>query len=122
MIEKNPSQIGLETELKCQYFLINKGFDILIPLGNYLKYDLVIVKNNNFYRIQIKHAHQKCENSFSINTKYDKRENGKAQIRTAARHTVTENRRDIPNAKMEAEMQRILFAEKIKRGQIKPFR
>jgi hypothetical protein len=45
----------------------------------------------------------------------NKRENGKAQIRTAARHTVTENRRDIPNAKMEAEMQRILFAEKVSR-------
>ena len=77
MIEKNPSQIGLETELRCQYFLINKGFDILIPLGNYLKYDLVIVKDNNFYRIQVKHAHPKCENSFSIKTRYDKRENGK---------------------------------------------
>lgn len=77
MISKNPSQIGLETELKCQCFLIENGFDILVPLGNYLKYDLVIVKNNKFYKIQIKHAHQKCENSFSVNTKYDKRENGK---------------------------------------------
>lgn len=77
MIEKNPSQIGLETELKCQYYLINKGFNILVPLGNYLKYDLVIEKNNKFYRIQIKHAHQKCENSFLVSTKYDKRNNGK---------------------------------------------
>lgn len=79
MIEKNPSQIGLETELKCQYYLINKGFDILIPLGNYLKYDLVIVKNDKFYRIQVKHAHDKNneKDSFYVNTKYDKRENGK---------------------------------------------
>jgi len=77
VIEKNPSQIGLETELKCQTFLIENGFDILIPLGNYLKYDLVIVKNDKFYRIQIKHSHKKCEDSFGVNTKYDKRENGK---------------------------------------------
>lgn len=79
MTQKNPSQIGLETELKCQYFLLENGFDILIPLGNYLKYDLVIVKNDKFYRIQVKHAHQKCENSFSVNTKYDKRDNGKVK-------------------------------------------
>ena len=77
IIEKNPSQIGLETELKCQHFLISQGFDVLIPLGNYLKYDLVITKDKKFYKIQIKHAHQKSKNSFSINTKYDKRENGK---------------------------------------------
>lgn len=69
----------METELKCQYFLLENGFDILIPLGNYLKYDLVIVKNDKFYRIQVKHAHQKCENSFCINTKYDKRDNGKVK-------------------------------------------
>ena len=42
-----------------------------------MKYDLVIVKDNKFYKIQIKHAHQMCENSFSVNTKYDKRDNGK---------------------------------------------
>ena len=79
MIEKNPSQIGLETELKCQHYLINKGFDILIPLGNYLKYDLVIVKNDNFYKIQVKHAHKKenDNDSFYVNTKYDKRDNGR---------------------------------------------
>lgn len=78
MTEKNPSQIGLETELKCQYFLLSQGFDILIPLGNYLKYDLVIVKDEKFYRVQVKHAHQKEDkDSFFVNTKYDKRENGK---------------------------------------------
>lgn len=77
MREKNPSQIGLETELKCQSYLLNKGFDILVPLGNYLKYDLVIVKDNKFYRIQIKHSHEKCENSFAINTRYDQRIQGR---------------------------------------------
>lgn len=77
MREKNPSQIGLETELKCQLYLIEQGFNVLIPLGNYLKYDLVIEKNNKFYTIQVKHAHEKCEHSFAVNTKYDKRVNGK---------------------------------------------
>ena len=77
MREKNPSQIGLEVELKCQYFLIEQGFNVLIPLGNYLKYDLVIEKNNKFYTIQVKHSHQEDVNSFSVNTKYDKRENGR---------------------------------------------
>jgi len=77
MTEKNPSQIGLETELKCQSYLLSQGFDILIPLGNYLKYDLVIVKNEKFYRIQVKHAHQKDAESFYVSTKYDKREQGR---------------------------------------------
>ena len=79
MTGKNPSQLGLETELKCQHFLIEQGFDILIPLGNYLKYDLVIVKDNKFYKIQVKHAHQKegDNNSFYVSTKYDKRDNGR---------------------------------------------
>lgn len=77
MREKNPSQIGLETELKCQLYLINKGYTVLTPLGNYQKYDLVIEKENKFIRIQIKHAHQKCQHSFSVNTKYDKRDNGR---------------------------------------------
>ena len=77
MREKNPSQIGLEVELKCQYFLIKQGFNVLIPLGNYLKYDLVIEKNNKFYTVQVKHSHQEDVNSFSVNTKYDKRENGR---------------------------------------------
>ena len=77
MREKNPSQIGLEVELKCQCFLVKQGFNVLIPLGNYLKYDLVIEKNNKFYTVQVKHSHQEDVNSFSVNTKYDKRENGR---------------------------------------------
>ena len=77
MRENNPSQIGLEVELKCQCFLIKQGFNVLIPLGNYLKYDLVIEKNNKFYTVQVKHSHQEDVNSFSVNTKYDKRENGR---------------------------------------------
>ena len=72
----NPSQIGQITELKCQTFLIERGFNILIPVGNYQKYDLVIEKNGKFYRIQCKHA-TGLETGFRVRTRYDKRENGK---------------------------------------------
>ena len=56
MINLNPSQIGLITEYQCQLFLIEHGFNVLVPIGNYQKYDLVIEKDNKFYRIQIKHS------------------------------------------------------------------
>lgn len=76
MINLNPSQIGLITEYQCQLYLIEHGFNVLIPIGNYQKYDLVIEKNNNFYRIQIKHSTEK-ENSFLVRTRYDVRDNGR---------------------------------------------
>ena len=75
-MELNPSQIGQITELKCQTYLIEKGWNILIPIGNYQKYDLVIEKNGKFYRIQCKHATEQ-ETGFLVRTKYDKRVNGK---------------------------------------------
>lgn len=77
----NPSQIGLITEQKCQLFLLEKGFNILVPIGNYQKYDLVIEKNGKFYKIQIKHSTEK-ENSFIVRTKYDVRDNGKVRKET----------------------------------------
>ena len=45
MINLNPSQIGLITEYQCQLFLIEHGFNVLVPIGNYQKYDLVIEKD-----------------------------------------------------------------------------
>ena len=75
-MELNPSQIGQITELKCQTYLIENGFNVLLPIGNYLKYDLVIEKNNKFYKIQCKHATE-LETGFRVRTRYDKRDNGK---------------------------------------------
>ena len=75
-MELNPSQIGQITELKCQTYLIEHGWNVLLPIGNYLKYDLVIEKNNKFYRIQCKHAIE-LETGFRVRTRYDKRDNGK---------------------------------------------
>lgn len=72
----NPSQIGQITELKCQTFLIERGFNVLLPIGNYLKYDLVIERDGNFYRIQCKHS-TSLETGFKVRTKFDKRVDGK---------------------------------------------
>jgi len=74
-MELNPSQIGQITELQCQQYLISQGWNVLIPIGNYLKYDLVIEKNQKFYRIQCKHATE-LETGFRVRTRYDKRDNG----------------------------------------------
>ena len=52
----NPSIIGLATEIKCQLYLIEQGFNVLIPMGNHQKYDIVVEKNGKFTRIQVKHA------------------------------------------------------------------
>ena len=67
--ELNPSQIGLITELHCISYLLEKGWNVLVPQGNYTKYDLVIEKNNHFYRIQCKHANP-CEEAFRVKTCY----------------------------------------------------
>lgn len=72
----NPSQIGQITELKCQTFLIENGFNVLLPIGNYSKYDLAIERNGKFYKIQCKHATE-LETGFRVKTRYDKRDNGK---------------------------------------------
>ena len=74
-MELNPSQVGQITELKCQAWLIEQGWNVLLPVGNYLKYDLVIERNNKFYRIQCKHATE-LDTGFRVRTRYDKRVNG----------------------------------------------
>ena len=67
-MELNPSQIGDITELKCQVFLIEHGWNVLTPVGNHQKYDLVIEKNGKFYKIQVKHAMPE-ETGFLVRTK-----------------------------------------------------
>lgn len=78
MQELNPSQIGFTTELKCQIFLIEQGWNVLLPIGNYQKYDIVIEKNNKFYRIQVKHATEQ-DTGFLVRTRYEVRDNGKTK-------------------------------------------
>lgn len=76
--ELNPSQIGLITECKCIAYLLEQGFNVLIPQGNYTKYDLVIELNNNFIRIQCKHANLD-EDSFTVRTWYGIRNSSEKQ-------------------------------------------
>lgn len=78
----NPSQIGDITELKCQVYLIEQGWNVLTPIGNHQKYDLVIEKNGKFYRIQVKHAMPVEETGFLVRTKYEVRDNGKVKKMT----------------------------------------
>ena len=66
----NPSKIGMITEYKCIIYLIEHGWNVLVPQGNYTKYDLVIEKNNKFYRIQCKHASPDGETGFLVKTRY----------------------------------------------------
>lgn len=76
----NPSQIGLLTEMQCQIFLIENGYNVLIPVGNHQKYDLVIEKDGKFTKIQVKHANEQDEGkSFSVKTRYDVRDTSKVQ-------------------------------------------
>lgn len=82
LVELNPSQIGDITELKCQAYLIEQGWNVLVPIGNHQKYDLVIEKNNKFYRIQVKHAMAVEDVGFLVRTKYEVRENGKVKKMT----------------------------------------
>lgn len=80
MAELNPSIIGLTTELKCQLYLVEQGFNVLIPMGNHQKYDIVVEKNGKFTRIQVKHATEKDEGrSFLVKTRYDVRDISKNQ-------------------------------------------
>ena len=76
----NPSIIGQITELKCQLFLVEQGFNVLIPMGNHQKYDLVIERNGKFTRIQVKHASAQDDGkSFLVKTRYDVRDVSKSQ-------------------------------------------
>ncbi len=76
----NPSQIGLITEMQCQLFLVENGYNVLIPIGNHQKYDLVIEKEGKFTKIQVKHASEQDEGkSFLVKTRYDVRDASKTQ-------------------------------------------
>lgn len=77
----NPSQIGDIVELKCQVYLIENGWNVLVPVGNHQKYDLVIERNGYFYRIQCKHSSE-TDNGFLVRTKYEIRESGKIVKKT----------------------------------------
>jgi len=45
---------GLTTELKCQLFLLEQGYNVSVPIAPNSRYDLIVDINTHLYRIQIK--------------------------------------------------------------------
>lgn len=66
------SQKGEIIELKCKAFLMERGWNVSTPCGNFLKYDLVIEKNGRFYTIQCKKSHP-IDGGFYVKTVHDQR-------------------------------------------------
>lgn len=66
-MELNTSQIGQIVEQKCIVFFLERGYTVSIPVGNYAKYDILLEKENKFYRIQCKHANL-IETGFKLKT------------------------------------------------------
>lgn len=56
-------QKGLVTELKCQLFFIENGYNIYLPVSEDSRYDLIVDINNNLYRVQIKTSHLTSNNT-----------------------------------------------------------
>jgi hypothetical protein len=52
---KDTTRIGLITELKLQEFLLEKSYNIYVPIGIH-RYDLLLEINKIFYKIQVKTA------------------------------------------------------------------
>lgn len=66
------SQKGEIVELKCKTFLMERGWNVCTPCGNFLKYDLVIEKNGKFHSIQCKKSHP-IDGGFFVKTVHDQR-------------------------------------------------
>ena len=45
---------GFTTELKCQLYLLEQGYNVSVPILPSSRYDLIVDINNHLYRIQIK--------------------------------------------------------------------
>ena len=63
----NTKQLGTIGELKAQYDFIKAGFDVSIPIGDYCAYDLIIVKDDKIFKIQVK----SCEKIINGKMKFD---------------------------------------------------
>lgn len=59
---------GLTTELQCQLFFTQLGYNVSIPLGEDCKYDLIVDIKGDLYRIQVKTCHAE-ENGIEFRTK-----------------------------------------------------
>lgn len=59
---------GLTTELKCQLYLLEQGYNVSVPILSSSRYDLIVDINNKLYRIQIKTSN-KTSAGFAFNCK-----------------------------------------------------
>jgi hypothetical protein len=50
-------KIGLLTELQCQAFFTNLGYNVLTPLSEDCRYDMIVDFNGILERIQVKTCH-----------------------------------------------------------------
>lgn len=54
MYPNNLKHVGNIAVIRAMKHFAEHGFSLLIPMGDYQKYDLVVEKDNKFYRIQCK--------------------------------------------------------------------
>ena len=59
---------GFTTELKCQLYLLEQGYNVSVPMLPNSRYDLIVDINNTLYRIQIKTS-SATSAGFSFNCK-----------------------------------------------------
>lgn len=59
---------GLTTELQCQLFFTQLGYNVSIPLGEDCKYDLIVDIDGDLYKIQVKTCHEE-DNGIEFRTK-----------------------------------------------------
>ena len=61
---------GLLTELQCQAYFTQKGYNVSVPLGEDCRYDMIVDIEGLLLRIQVKHANvDEDKNGFTISTR-----------------------------------------------------
>lgn len=69
---------GLVTELQCQTYLTNLGYNVSVPLGEDCRYDFIVDVDGILIRVQVKHCHMTSTGitipcrSTQVNTKASK--------------------------------------------------
>lgn len=67
MIKINTKQLGLLGELKAQYDFIKNGYEVSLPLGDYCAYDLIVLKDNKVFKIQVKSCEKIIDGKINFN-------------------------------------------------------
>lgn len=61
-------QKGLLTELQCQTYFTQLGYNVSIPLGEDCRYDMIVDINGQLIRVQVKTCHQ-IDNGITFSTR-----------------------------------------------------